>query len=82
MTFKNKVYDFLNKLCRQYIPAASVLYITIAQIWGLPYGEAISGTLAAVAVAIGTCLSISSKNYYAADKVLEKEDEIDEGMNG
>jgi hypothetical protein len=43
------------------------LYFALASIWGFPYGEQIVGTITAVDAFLGTCLGISTKNYYQED---------------
>lgn len=63
MTLSNKTYDVLKFLCTLLLPALGTLYFALAQIWGLPYGEEIVGTLAAVATFIGVIIGISSYNY-------------------
>ena len=41
----NKVYDILKYIALIVLPAVATLYLGLAAIWGLPYGEAISGTI-------------------------------------
>lgn len=63
-TLKDGWYSKLKWLCLIFLPAVSTLYFSIAQIWGLPYGEQILGTIAAVETFIGTLIGISHVNYY------------------
>lgn len=63
MTMSNKTYDALKFLCTILLPALGTLYFALSQIWGLPYGEEIVGTIAAVCTFIGVCIGISSYNY-------------------
>ena len=64
----NKTYDILKWFAQIGIPAFSALYFTLAGIWGLPYGEQIVGTLAAVDTFLGICLGISTSNYNKKNK--------------
>ena len=64
MKMSNKLYDVLKYIAQIVLPAAATLYVTIAGIWGLPYAEAISGTIMAVDFFLGALLKISSDNYY------------------
>lgn len=64
MTFTNKEYDFWKQVCLVYLPALGTLYFALSQIWGLPYGEQIVGTISAIDTFLGVCLGISSDNYY------------------
>lgn len=59
----NKVYDILKYVCMIVLPALGTLYLTLSGIWGLPYGEAVAGTITAVDTFLGAILMISSKNY-------------------
>ena len=64
MKLTNKAYDVLKYIAQIVLPAAATLYVTIAGIWGLPYAEAVSGTIMAVDFFLGALLKISSDNYY------------------
>lgn len=64
MVLKNSVYDVLKYIAQIVLPAIGTLYFAIANIWGLPYGEQIVGTLTAIDAFLGVCLGISSDNYH------------------
>lgn len=64
MKMSNKVYDVLKYIAQIALPALATLYVTIAGIWGLPYAEAVSGTIMAVDFCLGALLKISSDNYW------------------
>ena len=68
MIFSNKDYDTLKWIAQIFLPALGTLYFALAQIWGLPYGEQIVGTITALDTFIGVCLGISSDNYYKNNK--------------
>ena len=59
----NSVYDRLKWIAQILIPAVATLYFALAQIWGLPYAEQITGTLAAVDAFLGVLLGISTIQY-------------------
>lgn len=59
----NRVYDVLSKVQR-WLPALGVFYLTLAQIWGLPFGDQVNETIVAVAVLLATTLEISSVAYH------------------
>lgn len=63
MKLSNNVYDKLKWVAQYLLPAAGALYFALASIWGLPYGEQIIGTLAAVDTFLGVILGLSSSNY-------------------
>ena len=64
MILSTKVYNTLKYIARYIFPAVGALYLALANIWGLPYGEQVCGTLTALTVALNTLLGISSKNFY------------------
>lgn len=57
---KNKTYDILKYIAQIVLPALATLYLALAGIWDLPYGEAISGTVMAIDTFLGAILMISS----------------------
>lgn len=59
----DKVYDILKWIALILIPAIGTLYFALAGIWGLPYAEAIVGTLTAVDTFLGAILGISTSMY-------------------
>ena len=63
MVFSNKTYDILKWVALVGTNAFSALIITLGQIWGWSYAEAIAGTISAIGTCIGACLQISSANY-------------------
>lgn len=68
----NKLYDILKFIAQIVLPALATLIFALTQIWGLPYGAEIAGTIAAVNTFIGTVLKISSVKYY---KEVEKNEQ-------
>lgn len=63
MKLSNKVYDVLKWIALIVLDAVGLFYSTIANIWGLPLGDEIMGTCAALSVLIGTVIGISSAKY-------------------
>lgn len=68
----NKVYDVLKWIALVALPALTALWLTLANIWGFPYAEAIGATMAAITTFLGALLGISSYQY---NKSLESETE-------
>ena len=62
MMITNKLYDILNKLQR-WLPALGVFYLTVATIWGLPFGDQVNNTVVAVATLLAAFLEVSSSQY-------------------
>ena len=63
MKLSNKVYDILKRIAMYVLPALGTFYFTLSGIWGLPYGEQIVGTIAAIGTCLGAILGISNVKY-------------------
>ena len=59
----NKLYDILKYVAQIVLPAVATFVIAVFNIWGIPYGEAIGGTIMALDTLLGTVLMISTSNY-------------------
>jgi len=59
----NQVYDILKFIAQIALPAIGTLYFALAEIWGLPLGEQVVGTIVAVDAFLGALLSISTAQY-------------------
>lgn len=59
----SKVYDVLKWIALVALPATTALWLTLANIWGFPYAEAVGATLAAVTTFLGALLGVSSLQY-------------------
>ena len=72
MIMNNKAYDTLKWIAQYFLPAIGTLYFGLANIWNLPYGEEVVGTITAVDTFLGVLLGISSNAYnksIASDEV-------------
>ena len=68
MKMTNKTYDVLKFLAQIVLPAAGTLYFALANIWGLPLGEEVVGTITAVDAFLGAILGISTAQYNKASE--------------
>jgi len=59
----SKVFNIIRFIGEVVLPALGTLYFTVAQIWGLPYGEAVVGTIAAITVCVGAIVNVDRRNY-------------------
>lgn len=64
----NSVYDVLKWLCMVAIPALTVAYVGLANVWGFPYPQQIAETSAIVCTLIGALLGVSTAQYNAKNK--------------
>jgi hypothetical protein len=68
MMLNNRLYDALKYIAQIVLPAVATLYFALSQIWGLPYGEEIVGTITAVDCFLGALLGISTAQYKKGKK--------------
>jgi hypothetical protein len=73
MKISNKTYDILKWIAMLLLPALATLYLALAGIWSLPYGEEVSGTIMALDTFLGVILGISNAQYKKANAVAEEE---------
>lgn len=64
----NRVYDCLKYIALIVLPAIATLYGALAAIWGLPYGQEIVSTIAAVDTFLGALIGVAGAKYRAANK--------------
>ena len=74
----NRVYDVLKYIAQIILPALGTLYFALSPIWGLPYGKAIVGTIAAIDAFLGTVLKISSDKFYKRKVIADVKDNSSE----
>ena len=60
---KNKTYDILKFIAQVVLPLLATFYVTLAELWGLPFSTEISGTIMAVDTLMGGILMKLSNNY-------------------
>lgn len=70
MKLNNKTYDVLKWIALK-LPAVGTFFFALSKIWGIPYGEEIVGSIAALATLLCSLLGISSKAYYKEQAALE-----------
>ena len=63
MKLNNKVYDFWKRVQRYFLPAIATFIVAVFEIWNIPYGTQISGTIMAFDTLLGVFLGISTYNY-------------------
>jgi hypothetical protein len=63
MKISNKAYDILKYIVTIVLPALTTLWLALATIWNLPYGEPIGATMGAITVFLGALIGISSAQY-------------------
>ena len=69
MNMSNKTYDILKYIAMIVLPAAGTLYFALSQIWGLPFGEEIVGSITAVDAFLGALLGLSTAQYSKEQKI-------------
>lgn len=67
----DKVYDAIKFFVTVVMPAASVLYVALASIWGWPFADEVGRTVAAVYTFLCALMGISSYSAKPAADELE-----------
>lgn len=62
--FSPATYDRLKFIAQIILPALSTLYFALSEIWNLPYGLQVVGTITAIDLFLGAVLGFSSQQYY------------------
>lgn len=60
---KNKTYDRLKFIAQVVLPLLATFYVTLAELWGLPFPTEISGTIMAIDTLLGSILMKLSSDY-------------------
>jgi hypothetical protein len=68
MKMSNKVYDILKWVALVALDAIGYFYQEVANIWSLPYGDAVLKTCVALSILLGTLIGVSSARYKSGDK--------------
>jgi hypothetical protein len=63
----NGLYNTLKNSATLVLPAAGALYFALSKIWGLPNGEEVTGSIAALNVFLGVLLGVSTTSYNNSD---------------
>ena len=66
---KNQTYDKLKIIAQVALPLLATFYVTMAELWGLPFANEISGTLMAIDTLLGGILMKLSSDYKKKEEV-------------
>lgn len=70
-------YNYLKYTVQIALPAAGTLYFTLAQIWNLPYGEQVVGTITAIALFGGILLGVDKSRYDKSEQKFDGAMKVD-----
>ena len=73
----SKAYNHLKYAVQIVLPAAGTLYFTLAQIWALPYGEQVVGTITAIALFGGILIGVDKSRYEKSDQKYDGAMKVD-----
>lgn len=59
-----KAYDRWKFIAQIVLPALGALYFGLSEIWGLPYGAEVVGSITVIDLFLGAVLGFSSAQYY------------------
>lgn len=64
----NALYDVLKYIAQIVLPAVATLYFALSEIWGLPNGAEVVGSIVALDAFLGILLGISTASYNKSDQ--------------
>lgn len=67
----NRTYDLTKRLVTVILPSFGALYFGLSQIWGLPAGEQVVGTIALLTTFLGIVLNVSLSQYQNSDAAFD-----------
>lgn len=67
-------YEFFRNNVELVLPGAAVLYVTLASIWGLPFGDQVSQTINAIALFLGILIKVNRARVDKIVAAVKKED--------
>jgi len=62
-----QVYNFIKKLVQIVLPAFSVLYLGLSELWGFPAAEKVVGSVALLTTFLGVLIGITGARYASSD---------------
>lgn len=77
----SKAYNHLKYAVQIVLPAAGTLYFTLAQIWALPYGEQVVGTITAIALFGGILIGVDKNRYEKSDQKFDGAINVDNELD-
>lgn len=81
--FLNKtMYDRLKFLAMTVLPGVGSLYFGLAQIWNLPNGEKVVGTITVVDLFLGLLLGISTAQYNRSEAKYDGDMNVEKTVEG
>jgi len=63
MILTNRNYDILKWITLVLLPSLSVLYLALSQVWTLPFGTEVVGTLSIISLFLAALLGISTSSF-------------------
>lgn len=77
----NKTYDWLKNINLVVLPGIGALYYALSGIWGLPKGDEVVATIAAVVTFIGLFIKVADKSYNSSSDKFDGELYVGPNMN-
>lgn len=77
----DSTYNYLKYTVQIALPALGTLYFTLAQIWNLPYGEQVVGTITAIALFGGVLIGVSKRKYDNSDQKFDGAVNVDTNLD-
>ena len=70
----DSTYEFFRNNVELVLPGLAVLYVTIAGVWDLPFGDQVSQTINAIALFLGILIKVNRARVDKIVTAIKKED--------
>ena len=82
LKMSNRVYDVTKYVVQIVLPATATLYFTFSTLWGLPNGEEVVASFAALAAFLGVLLGVSNSAYKQSDAFYDGDINVETNEEG
>lgn len=76
MKMSNRMYDVMKWIVTLLLPALGSLYFGLSEIWNLPHGDKVVGTITLIVTFLSVVLKISNVRYKRDLEETELSDEV------
>lgn len=72
----DSTYEFFRNNVELVLPGLAVLYVTVAGVWGLPFGDQVSQTINALALFLGILIKVNRARVDKIVTAVKKEEAV------
>lgn len=72
----DSTYEFFRNNVELVLPGLAVLYVTVAGVWGLPFGDQVSQTINAIALFLGILIKVNRARVEKIVTAVKQEEAV------